>query len=163
MIQRIQSVLLFIVGCLMISFIFLKLWEKTSLDFTERATLTALSLTHGMVDAEGNIAVVKNEQNTVYLAIIAGAAALVAFYSIFRYDNRLLQMKLGALNSLLIAAAVGISFVLTKTGEEYFDDNMVGRLQVGIYLAMLALFLNIIANRFIRKDEQLVRSVDRIR
>jgi hypothetical protein len=163
MIQRIQSVLLFLVGCLMISFIFLKLWEKTSIDFTQRATLTAISLTHGQVGAEGEIATIVNQKSTIYLAIIAGLAAAVAFYSIFRYDNRLLQMKLGALNSLLIAASVGITFLLTKTGEGYFDDNMVGRLQAGVYLAMLALLFNIIANRFIRKDEQLVRSVDRIR
>jgi hypothetical protein len=38
-----------------------------------------------------------------------------------------------------------------------------GERGVGFYLPLLALILNFSANRLIRNDEQLVRSMDRIR
>jgi glucan phosphoethanolaminetransferase (alkaline phosphatase superfamily) len=99
---------------------------------------------------------------TFYIAILAIASAVIAFYSISRYRNRLLQIKLGALNSLLMAGVLGLIVYFSKQGEDIIT-NQNGEHQLGTYLPMAAMICNLIANRFIRRDENLVRSADRMR
>jgi divalent metal cation (Fe/Co/Zn/Cd) transporter len=163
MIQRIQSVLLFLVGCIMIACLFLNGWQKISLDLNEKATLSSTHLTHSLRASDGTPMDVLYQQNTWYIAALFGAAALVAFVSIFQFKNRLLQMKIGSLNTLLIAAGIAAIVILSKTGENLFNPTLTGNFGLAFYLGILALILNIIANRFILRDEKLVRSVDRIR
>ena len=71
----------------------------------------------------------------------------------------MLQMKLSALNSLFMAATLGISV--------YYGTGMVkeyaGGYGLGLFLPGAAMICNILANRYIRRDERLVKSVDRIR
>jgi hypothetical protein len=47
--------------------------------------------------------------------------------------------------------------------EQLFDTGMKGDFEIGFFVPLLALIFNSLANRFIRRDEKLVRSVDRIR
>ena len=90
-------------------------------------------------------------------------AAAVALISISKYKNRLTQIKLGALNSLLIAGAMGTSLYFTMNSEKIIDPAVQGSYQIGFFMPVAALIFNLIANRFIRRDEKLVRSVDRLR
>ena len=48
-------------------------------------------------------------------------------------------------------------------GQKIWLITSVGEYQVGFFLTPVAAICNILANRFIRRDEKLVRSVDRIR
>ena len=95
------------------------------------------------------------------IAILSLAGATVAFISIQKFENRLLQIKLGALNSLLIAgsgfAAAYFAIHLAK------DNHAPGDFGLGLYLPFVAVVCNAIANRFIRRDEKLVRDSDRLR
>jgi Na+-transporting NADH:ubiquinone oxidoreductase subunit NqrE len=100
---------------------------------------------------------------TFYIAILVVASALVAFYSISRFKNRLLQIKLGALNSLLMAGVLGLTLWISRQGEEIFAQPQYGTYSLGLYLPIVAMICNILANRFIRRDENLVRSADRMR
>lgn len=72
----------------------------------------------------------------------------------------MLQMKLGALNSLLLVGAIGSSVYLASQLVNQFQGGNYG---FGLYLPGAAVICNLIANRFIRKDEKLVRDSDRIR
>ena len=90
-------------------------------------------------------------------------AAGVALFSIFQYHDRLRQIKLGALNSLLMAGVVGSSFYFILKAEKMLGIGQQGQYLFGFYLGMVALLFNSLANRFIRKDEKLVRESDRIR
>jgi len=95
------------------------------------------------------------------VAILALAAATLAFIEIQKFENRLLQMKMGALNSLLMAgcgfASVYFSLSLQKTSQAP------GNFGFALYLPFAAMLLNAIANRFIRKDEKLVKDSERLR
>ncbi len=102
-------------------------------------------------------------QNTWFIAAFATLSAIVAFYEIFRYKNRLTQLKLGFLNVLLMMVVLGSTVYFIFEGETLSANATQGDFETGIYLPGLALIFNLLANRFIRRDEQLVRSVDRLR
>lgn len=105
-------------------------------------------------------------RNTVYfpyaiVSILLIAAATLAIYEIGKFENRLLQLKLAALNSLLMAGAIGFSV--------YFMIDLIKVNQIGgergwgFWLPAAAMINNMVANRFIRQDEKLVRDSDRLR
>ncbi len=163
MLQRIQSVLLFFAALCMLAILFFPVWEKSDVEKNEKVSLSALAMTYEKEDIETKEINILNEEWTGYIAILAILSAAVAFYSIFRYDNRLLQIKLGALNSLFMGGALGVSVYFSLQAESIIVPQVRGDYLVGFYLGVAALLLNSMANRFIRKDERLVRSADRIR
>ena len=157
MIQRAQTVFLFLIGIGMGVCLSMPSWQKEGIP-GERAELTAIDLTYARAGAE------VSSTPTFYIAILALLAAGIAFYSIFQYRNRLQQIKLGALNSLVMAALLGCQmYFATQVGEKLFEPTVQGKYTTGIYAVILALVCNMIANRFIRRDERLVRSADRMR
>lgn len=163
MIQRVQTLFLLGVILLMVGTIFVESWEKHVPDTGERATLDAFTLSHLEPVADATDFNKQVAAPAWYIALLCVVAAGVAVVEIFRFNNRLVQMKLGALNSLIIAGAVVAILLLSRTGEGLFAPTVVGKYQLGFYLPMLAIFLNIVANRFIQRDERLVRSMDRLR
>jgi hypothetical protein len=166
MIQRIQSVFLLAVAVLMIALLFVPIWGKNNGFFIkeggqpvtvgEGVTLTAwyINYTHtGKTDS----------QPVYYIGILAIVTACVAGYSIFQYNNRRLQMIVGAVNSFLIAATVSAMLIASNSARGLFSPSVQGDFLIGFYLGWGAFVFNILANRFIRRDERLVQSADRIR
>lgn len=152
MIQRIQTVFLFLVIICMLLTLFFPIWgsgEETGSGYIE---LTAWNLTIG--------------ENVItfpytFIATLSIAAIVVALIEIFKYKNRLLQMKLGALNSLFMAGTMILMvYFYREVVQEY---TIMGKFGIALYLPAAAMILNVLANRYIRKDEKLVRSADRIR
>jgi glucan phosphoethanolaminetransferase (alkaline phosphatase superfamily) len=97
------------------------------------------------------------------IGALAAAAAAVAVYEIFQFRNRGKQLMLGSINLLLVVGTLGAMFYFSNKGEQLLNLKLEGQYQMGFYLPTLALLLNLLANRFIRRDEQLVRSADRLR
>lgn len=152
--QRKQTVFLAIVGICMLLSIFFPIWRAT-----EDGIIKALFPLHYSI-TEGET------QTTLYFpytltAIFAIAAATLAFFEIGKFENRLLQIKLGALNSLLMAGAIG-SAVYFAT-DLIKSNQQAGEYGLALILPAVAMVSNMVANRFIRKDEKLVRDSDRIR
>ncbi|GIS31423.1 MAG: hypothetical protein Ct9H90mP3_2190 [Flammeovirgaceae bacterium] len=83
--------------------------------------------------------------------------------SIFSYKNRLNQIKLGALNSLITSVLIIYFLYDIFYNESYIEINDKISFLISFYLIFLAIFFNFLSNRFIRKDELLVRESDRIR
>ncbi|WP_242921474.1 DUF4293 domain-containing protein [Pontibacter liquoris] len=166
MIQRIQSVFLLLLALAMVAMLFLPLWSKTDATTNETVVLTAWTLKSHILNKQGDIVSAGNlpAKSAFIIGMLAIAAAVVALYEIFQYKNRLNQMKLGLLNTLVIAALLGTSFYYAAyVGAEMVKAGNNGAYEAGFYLPMLALLLNALANRFIKRDEDLVRSVDRLR
>ncbi len=161
MIQRIQSIFLLLVAAIMLAVLFLPLWADFKSDGSEQVTMTPLKLTYAQQDDFGNFTTI-SEKPTYYLFIIGLVAVGVAVFSIFQYRNRLTQMKLGALNSLLMGVFIGLTYFFAMKAENMIPGT-VGQFQVGFFIVAAALLCNSLANRFIRKDEKLVRDADRIR
>lgn len=162
MLQRIQSIFLLGVGICMGLMLIFDIWQETDLEEGKQAVLNAYSLS--VVEAsEETERQITMEQGTWIIAILAILATITAFYEIFRYDNRLTQIKLGALNSLFMGGALGCSVWYSFEGEKIINEATRGSYDIGFVLPCIALLLNVMANRFIRRDEKLVRSVDRLR
>ncbi len=147
MIQRIQSVLLLdvvIVSTLLLVFPFVK-YENLFNEFTLRVYNQPFCGTWYYV-AEGLNALV----------------LILALVTIFMFKNRPLQIKLANLIALLSA---GLLAVLLFTDVVKVESFLGGDKQVQwpSYMPIVSMFSAFIAGIFIKKDENLVRSADRIR
>ncbi|MGF1533092.1 MAG: DUF4293 domain-containing protein [Bernardetiaceae bacterium] len=156
--QRIQTVFLALTAILMLLVVFLPIWEKSSPE-GEYLVISAIQMQH----IKDNIEVAGHNQPTAYLAVLAVLAALVSIYNILSYKKRLLQIKLAALSNLLITLFVGVTFYWIYTADAWFSPPAHGDYLAGAYLPLLALLCNMLAIRGIKKDEALVRSMDRLR
>lgn len=94
-------------------------------------------------------------------AVLAVAGITVAAIEMKRYDNRQLQIKLGALNSLILAFVMICAVWFTsELSSEYATEFKYG---LGLYLTFVAVMANWLAVRFIRRDERIVKDSDRLR
>lgn len=164
MIQRIQSLFLLGVALCMGLMLAFPLWEKDNDSHTKKMALDVYHLrTYVGAPTETGAWKEENVQPVYYIAGTAVLAALLALYSVFSYKNRGLQIKLGAFNALIIMITVVLAVYIIYTGEKVLGKGDHGEFHPGFYLPLGALIFNSLANRFIRKDEKLVRSIDRIR
>ena len=94
--------------------------------------------------------------------IVIGLLALTAFI-MFSYKNRKRQLVLGRVNYFLILALVVFIHVSIKKilGQMGAGQSIV--YGISTYLPVVSLVFQFLANRAIKKDEELVKSLDRLR
>lgn len=88
---------------------------------------------------------------------------LIAFVDIFLFKNRPLQLKLGYLIIVLAILLPLASFLLFMNESAALNESAQVMDQAGLYLPLLAILFGFLSNYFIRKDERLVKSMDRLR
>jgi peptidoglycan/LPS O-acetylase OafA/YrhL len=94
-------------------------------------------------------------------AVLAVAGITLAIIAIRRFDNRQTQIKLGALNSLVLACVmISAVWFTSELSKDYTTDFKYG---LGLYLTFVAVISNWLAVRFIRRDERIVKDSDRLR
>ena len=99
------------------------------------------------------------KDDVLYLSMFLGSAAL-SIGSIFMYKNRQNQFVLGRLNIILNFILLGL-FVyrsLNLSGEADVSEK-----GIGLLLPIFSIVFLVLANKAIKKDEELVKSVDRLR
>ena len=94
------------------------------------------------------------------MAVLFIVSALLSFSSIFQYKKRQLQFVLGRLTILINFIIIGILV--------YYSQNLSGEITVsekgiGLLIPIVTIVLVALANKSIKKDEELVKSVDRLR
>lgn len=89
-----------------------------------------------------------------------GISALLSVLTIFLFRNRKLQMRLNGLNIVLNFLLIGYLAYRLSTLPGGFSDSEKG---IGLFAPFVSILLLFIANRFIKKDEELVKSVNRFR
>jgi hypothetical protein len=160
MIQRIQSLLLFgVTVCMFLIFVF-PIWRTQELASQPENPTTVVVDAFYIIFLHQAVTV---NQSAWYIAALAALAALTAMYTIFKFKNRTLQMKLGAFNLLVMSALLGSYFLAIRTAKDMLQQPGEGSFLLGFYLPIIGIILTIIANRYIKKDEKLVRSIDRLR
>tara|TARA_R110001583_G_scaffold52824_2_gene163647 strand:+ start:1932 stop:2366 length:435 start_codon:yes stop_codon:yes gene_type:complete len=144
MIQRIQSMYLLLATLISGGLIFfLKLW--VSEDGIAFFALDSFNT--------GNILL-------KIIAMLFLTSAVITFVTIFQFKKRQLQFVLGRLTILINFILLGILV--------YFSQNLSGEIKVsekgiGLLIPILTILLVVLANKAIKKDEELVKSVDRLR
>lgn len=149
MIQRIQTLFLIIAAVLAVVFLFVPFGYATA------------------VDASTGVAALEPLKGCGYYGLIAAVAVAVALTvcGIFTYRNYRLQ-KLYTLGGILaIIAGIGVTVYALVT--PYVDTDPAVNVSVvwggGGLLLVAALIAAIAAYHYIRKDEKLIRSYDRLR
>lgn len=156
--QRIQTVFLAIVIISLIATIFLPIWVYTDAS----GKVHQLYALHYTVKetAAVNDAGVTNYLPYCLTAILAIASATIAIIEIRKYKRRVVQMKLGALNSLFMAGTIASAVIFSNQFIKTFQGGNYG---LGLWLPGVAVVCNLLANQFIRRDERLVRDSERLR
>ena len=145
MIQRVQSILLFLTA-LVFGALFLvpfAISNKPSVQF----------LADSVFD-------VSDHPVLLGLTIIG---ALISLVSIFQYKKRPVQLKLGYLIIVVAILLPVVAFLLFTRGAASADASVQVSDQAGMYLPLVAIILAGVANYFIKKDDRLVKSMDRLR
>lgn len=101
-----------------------------------------------------------NSADEFYLLILAVAVSLAAIAAVFLFKNRKLQMKITGF-SLLLSLLLNGFFVYAYLNNCYHLNDPVITLGAVIYFA-IPVFL-ILAFWGIRKDDKLIKSMDRLR
>ena len=99
-------------------------------------------------------------QNQVYIVVL-GLSTTLSLLSIVSYKKRQNQFVIDRLNIILNLILLGL-FVyrsLNLSGETI----AVSEKGIGMFLPIVAIVLLVLANKAIKKDEDLVKSVDRLR
>ena len=161
MIQRIQTIFLFLYIAALISTFFFPVWQKISFnDQTNEVDVIVTGHVSSVIyDKAGEAIIYDNFWIGGFIII----ACIVAAMSIFSFKNRLTQIKLGTLNSLFTSLLVIYYLYDIFYNIDYVDIKDKISFLISFYLIFLAIFFNFLANRFIRKDELLVRESERIR
>lgn len=144
MIQRIQSIYLLVVSLVSGGLVFVfDFWKNENNQSVNMVSLINSSdyFSFGMV--------------TAFLLI-----ALLAFVSLVSFKKRLLQINLNRINILINLILFGflVYHLLNISGEISISEK-----GIGSFLPLGSIVLLLLANRSIRKDENLVKSVDRLR
>lgn len=169
MIQRVQTIFLFLIVVAMGVALANPLWEKAGAQSPELAQLTALEYSEQQAIPQQPGVPTSTAPTTAvtsvwYLGLLLALVALSSLYAIFQYRNRLTQTALCAVNALMLTAIMGIVLYQTLyAGKAYGSPADQGAFLPGFYAIIAALVCNALANRFIRRDEKLVRGSDRIR
>ena len=136
MIQRIQTIYLLISGLIM----------------------GALYQWFPLVQDESGALVIERSEPLVFGLILV--SIVLAVISILSYKKRQLQFVLNRLNIISNFVLLGV-FVyrsLTLSGE-----TLVSEKGIGVLLPIISIVFLVLANKAIKKDEDLVKSVDRLR
>ncbi|MDP4267370.1 MAG: DUF4293 domain-containing protein [Bacteroidota bacterium] len=159
MLQRVQSLYLaiaFILGILMFFFPFI-----TYGFFSHKFELSVLGL-HQLVGEP-----VLYKISTVPLIIISILVEIIFVVAIFLYKNRSLQMRMIRLNmllNLLIFVAVSLYSTQVENGLGVeLKNQATTAYSIGIVFPLINEVLLFLALRGVKKDDELVRSADRIR
>lgn len=138
MIQRIQSVYLLLAAS---------------------AMFITLILPLGQVESAGLMVEIMISKN-IPAMVTGGLSAIVSIAAIFLFKNRPLQMRLSMLAGALSVITLGILlfFAFITHKEQVFSTNY-----PSLLMPFFAGAFNLLAYRGIKADEQLVRSMDRLR
>lgn len=142
MIQRIQSIYLLLVAILSGGLIFaFDLWKLAE------NKVFALDLFSSESIAEKSV------------PVLFFLSALLALYSIFSFKDRKKQFVFGRLIILINLFLLGLLIYLSLNlpGEVSSEKG------IGMFIPTVAILFSVLANKAIKKDEDLVKSVDRLR
>lgn len=155
MLQRIQTLLLALTALALVIALFMPIWVAPDID----GVAYKLYPLHYSSYQQGEI-------STVYFpfsitALLMMAAATLAIMELRRYDDRILQIKMGTLNTLfLMCVMICCVLFANQVTEEHPTGWAYGP---ALYLSFAAVTFNWLAVRFIRSDEKKVRESERIR
>ncbi|MBK8806343.1 MAG: DUF4293 domain-containing protein [Bacteroidales bacterium] len=155
MIQRIQSIYLFLVFAFSVVML-----------FTPLVTFLAVSQPDGIVLKAFHYTTLTNEvfPESSILFSLGGVISLVAILSlvaIFLFKNRALQIRLSIYIMIFLVAIMGLIYFYSY--KIVADNEVDYKVHVFALFPIISIILAFLAFNAIRKDEALIKSINRIR
>jgi len=141
MIQRIQSIWLLLAGVAGLLTYKLPIWTGTLQDGTFKNFL--------------------GTENLLYFAATI-ATVLLAFFAIFQFKNRKTQKSMAGIGILLSILLIGLEIWIINDYKTTHDFKQTSW-KFGAIMPILMLIFFYLAIQGIRKDEKLIKSLDRLR
>ena len=110
-----------------------------------------------ITDAEGMVVIARDEYLVFGLIFVSIALAVI---SILSFKKRQLQFVLNRLNIISNFVLLGV-FVYRSL--KVSGETLVSEKGIGVLLPIISIVFLVLANKAIKKDEDLVKSVDRLR
>jgi hypothetical protein len=143
MIQRIQTIYLFLASVISGGLIFIfNLWN------TLKEQIFVLDLFS------------KEQVTFKVIPLMFITSSILSIVTIFLFKNRKLQFVIGRIIILINLFLLGLLIYLSLTLS---GETMVSEKGIGMFIPILVILLVVLANKAIKKDEDLVKSVDRLR
>lgn len=152
MLQRKQTVYMFFALIIMGLIFFFPL-----LRFIDPDSNTYELIYLGVVNVEKGNYIVKVIPLTILLAVIV----LLLLIAIFSFKNRILQMRLSVFSILLMLGSVGLIYFYSRQVHSKIDGEIFYLYPV--IFPVVSAILAFLAFKGVKKDEELVRSYNRIR
>lgn len=144
MLQRVQSLLLLGVALISLILIYIPIYEE-------------VPLTTGEVET---VPIPIGISRSAILLLINAATGILAFFAIFLYKRRNIQVRVSNLTILLTSIFIALLFFMVDATSA--DSHRIKYL-TGAYLPFIQVLLSFLATWFIKKDDELVKSADRLR
>jgi hypothetical protein len=155
MIQRVQTVYLILVLIFALLFIFLPMGYLSTPGTT--LSIKAWNLPETILEATSYATALLGWLSLVLAIIIM----ILTLHMILQFRKRLYQIKIGKILILLhLVTVVSTFFYLDNIKEIALGTFSYG---IAIIFPLISMLLVLMANRAIRRDENLVRSADRLR
>ena len=152
MIQRIQTIFLVVSLCFLFPMFFLPLAEL----IIESGEIQYFSLVGFYQTEAGAIHSINCHYLVMMLGIVICALNLIA---IFMYRKRTLQIRLCLYNIFLLVGLTGVMLFVLYVGQNVQSISF----NVPVVFPVISIILHYLALRGIRKDEQMVQSLNRLR
>jgi hypothetical protein len=107
----------------------------------------------------------ENDQTIYFMSdmkytTLFGLSTVLSLFSLLTFKKRQQQFVMNRLNIILNLILLGLFVYRTLTVS---GGTTVSEKGIGMFLPIVAIFLLVLANKAIKKDEDLVKSVDRLR
>ena len=100
----------------------------------------------------------------ILLQILAGLGGALSLFTIFRFRNRPVQMRLGYLLIVISILILILAVILFYNEANAILDKAQIEDQIGLYVPLIGIVFAFLAIRYIRKDDKLVKdSYSRLR
>jgi uncharacterized membrane protein YfcA len=106
---------------------------------------------------------VYNIQDHIIMMGMTIVGIFISLVAIFLYKNRGLQLRFGYLVIIFGILVPLVAFLLMFTEKTAFNSEIEINEKLGLFIPVLVILFGFLANRFVKKDDKLVRSMDRLR
>jgi len=156
MIQRVQSIYLFLVFVVAVVLIFFPLatFHTHTADHIFQMNIMGFSGAEGLG---------LNLPNVMVIGILTALLGMLSLFTIFQYKNRKLQMKLNMGSMFINFGLLAAIFIYSDNIAAMEEINTKFTYDIAAYFPIVSVLLLILVNRNIRADEKLVRQSERLR
>lgn len=155
MLQRIQTLFLLGAAACFTACYFVPFWNYSAPEFIYGVSVFSIKLIKGSPQFI--------EIGTLPVLVLVSVSEILSVVSVFYYKSRITQIKINNYNLLLTVIFIGTIFLWIPYSLDKSLPTATAEWQPGLAFPLLSLIFIILANIFIKKDEKMVKSADRLR